>query len=81
MNHWLEKWCKKVDPHNPERPIYFYSLAAYCHIKYDIFYFGNFEPLNVAGGKNDYVCLKLKFYSASCELNHFFLEWLQSGQK
>ena len=35
---------------NPVRPIYFYPLAADCHIKCDI-YFGNFGRLKVAEHK------------------------------
>ena len=40
---------------NPERPIYFYPLAADCHIKCDIIYIGNFGRLKVAGAQNDHL--------------------------
>ena len=49
-------WPKTANKHlNPERPIYFYPLAADCRMPCDFFYFSTFGRLNVAGGKNNHL--------------------------
>ena len=69
----LAKYSGYTIAFNPERPIYFYPLAADCHSKCYMIYFGNFGRLKVVRGQNDHSWPNAEFNSVFLSVTIFFL--------